>query len=625
MLSFFRRGLSSWIVLGFLGIVLGAIVVTGVGTPGSLGDLSGGANGEKLASVGNRAIGSLDVNQRLQLQLENLRQQQPGLTAGALVSQGAVDDIVAALLESRAIELFGQDQGMAISRRMVDGQLAGIDAFKGPTGQFDRSRFEAMLNDRNMTEKQLRDDLQRDMLSNLIKVATTAGAAPATGMIAPYAALQLEQRKGSIALIPSAAMAAGAAPTPKELQDFYTRQKQRYTVPELRTVRYATFDRARFEGKVVPTDAEITAQYNKDAAKYGAKESRALTQIIVPDQAGANAVAAKAKAGGDMNAVAKSAGVEALTLAAQDKQGYAALSSVSVADAVYKAGQGAIVGPVKSGLGWHIVRVDQVTKSAGTSLAAARAGIVAELSKSKVDQALADFVAELEDEIADGKTMDEVAKANALTVTTTPEITAGGVAPGTPGFQPPAFFGPVLKDAFQAEPDDDAVVLTIGENQFALVDLDRVIPSAAQPLAKISDQVTKDFVLDRAARQAKTIADTIAAQVNSGKALVAAIDIMRNGQGASPPLALMFSLSAGRAKVLEAPDNQGWFVVNLESITPGQAAPELLQPVRAAMQQFTADEYITQFASAIKAKYKVSTDQAAIARLKKSLSGTGGQ
>src|SRR3546814_6181967 len=52
MIGLIRRAMSSWIVLGLLGLVLIAFIVTGVGDP--FGSMGGG--GRRLAKVGGAAI-----------------------------------------------------------------------------------------------------------------------------------------------------------------------------------------------------------------------------------------------------------------------------------------------------------------------------------------------------------------------------------------------------------------------------------------------------------------------------------------------------------------------------------------------------------------------------------------
>ena len=641
MISFFRRALSSWLVLGLLGLIMIAFVVTGVGTPSGLDKLAGG--GSKIAKIGGDSIGASEAAQRIEGQLDNARQQQPGLDMASFVRSGGADQVLNQMIDSRAFFEFGRKNGMVVSQRLVDGEIASIQAFKGPTGAFDRNTFLSVLAQRKLSESGVRQDIARDkMTTSLIVPAAGAARAP-TGLVTPYASLLLETRSGEIAFVPSKALPQGAPPTEAELAQFYSRNTVRYTVPETRIVRYAVFDRKRFEG-IQATEAEIAEAYKANAAQYAAKETRVFTQVIVPDQKTAQTIANAARGGASLAAAAKASGAEATTLAAQDQQGYAGLtSSAAIAQAAFAAPKGAVLDPQKSPLGWLVTHVDAINQIGGKSIADVRATLSADIVKRKVDGAIADFVTKIEDEIADGATFDDVVKAEKLTAVTTPALTGSGIAPDNPGFKAGPELQAVLKDAFQADPNDDASVTTVARGQvYAFYDLDHVNSAAPKPLVQIKQQVTADFLTDRASKAARKIADAIVAKANGGTPFAAAvsgagiplpgvkplsarrIDLARAQQKVPPPIQLMFSIPARHAKLLEAPGKQGWYIVWLDKITPGNAAtePGLIQATQGELARAVGEEYVQQFANAVKTQVGVKKNDAAIAQLKRSLSGT---
>ncbi len=646
MISFFRRALSSWVVLGLLGLIMIAFIVTGVGTPSGLDNLSVG--GSNVAKVGKVSISSADAASRIQAQLDAARQQDPGLSIGTFVRSGAVEQVIEQMVNGRAFEQFGLKYGMTVSSRLVDGEIASIPAFRGPSGSFDRNTFLGVLAQRKLTERAVREDFARDKMTNALILPAAGVARAPVGLATPVAALLLETRAGQVGMIPVSSIGKGAPPSEADLKQFYQRQVSRYTVPETRVVRYALFDRARFEGKITPTEAEIAQAYKANAAQYAAKETRVFSQVVAPSQGAAAQIVAKARAGTALAQAAKEAKLEATVLAAQDEAAYAGLSaSPAIAKAAFGAQKGAILDPQKSPLGWLVIRVDAINRSGGKTLSEVRSTLSAQIVKQKVDVAIADFVTKIEDEVADGSTFDDVIKAEGLTAVTTPALTASGIAPGSAGFKGGTELQPILRDAFQAEADDDAAVLTITQGQsYAFYDLDRIVPAAPKPLASIRAQVLEDFLIDRANRQAKRLADAIAIKVNQGMPLATAmagagialpapvpisarrVDLARNQQKVPAELALLFSISARQAKVLEAPENKGWTIVWLDRIQPGNIAAEanLVQATQGELSRTMGDEYAQQFAAAIKADVGVKKNDSAIAALKRSLTGaTSGQ
>nr|MBA3898585.1 SurA N-terminal domain-containing protein [Sphingomonadaceae bacterium] len=247
MLSFFRRALSSPLIIGLLGLIAIAFIITGVGTPSGLGALRGGGDGTTVATVGGRSIGEAEAARRAQLQLESARQQQQGLDMTAFVASGGIEQTVDQMINARAIEAFAQSQGMVASKRLVDGAIASIPAFQGPSGAFDRTTFLTALAQRKIPESQVRQDFAREAMTRalLLPVAGAAGAPRA--LVKPYAALLLEARSGQLATVPSTAFASAAPPSDVDVAAFYTRNVARYTLPERRIVKYALFDRSRFE------------------------------------------------------------------------------------------------------------------------------------------------------------------------------------------------------------------------------------------------------------------------------------------------------------------------------------------------------------------------------------------
>src|SRR3546814_5206535 len=73
-------------------------------------------------------------------------------------------------------------------------------------------------------------------------------------------------------------------------------------------------------------------------------------------------------------------------------------------------------------LGWHVVRVSNVTTTPAKTLAAAREEIVKILTDQKAAEAMSDFLANAEDQIAGGTTFEEFAKDASLPIKATPLI-----------------------------------------------------------------------------------------------------------------------------------------------------------------------------------------------------------
>ena len=650
MISFFRRLIFSKVgvvVAGLLFAIFGLSMVggdmTGLRSQG-LSALGGG--GTDLIRVGAVKVTPEELTARVDQEFENFRQQQPTLTMAQYVAGGGFDATVQRYINSLALDQFGQGQGMLVSKRAIDGQIASIPGLQGPDGAFDANAFRQLLAQRKLTERGVRADLARDMLANQLTqpLERQQGQVPLQ-LALPYANMSLDRRAGTIAFVSSRAMTPGPAPTDAEIQAFYARNLARYTVPERRTLRLARITPDLVRARATPSDADIAAQYRTDAAKYAATEKRTITQVVVLDQTAANALAARVKAGTPLPAAAAAAGLATSTKAAQTKPALAGATSPALADAVFAGREGAVVGPVRGGLGFIVARVDRIEQVAGRSLAQAHDEIAAALLAQRTTDALNRLHDQIDDALSGNATFDEIAKDRGLAVQTSAPLLANGVDPDHPA-QPDPTLAPLLAAVYQmADGDEPQLVPTGTDGGFALVGLGRITPAAPRPLTQIRDQVARDVLADRARQAARRIAGQLLARVNSGatlqaawaqagvageppKPIVASREDVDRAQGpGKAPLALLFAMAQGTAKLLEAPGGAGWAVIRLERIKPGDASRDAARTasIRQAFGQVLGREYAEQFARAARAAVGVKTNPAALAKIKAQLLGGAAQ
>jgi peptidyl-prolyl cis-trans isomerase D len=402
-------------------------------------------------------------------------------------------------------------------------------------------------------------------------------------------------------------------------------------VPEQRVLCFATIGREQ-TAKVAATDQEIEAYYKANQQTYGGSETRDLTQAIVQSEGDARALAQKAR-GGAFNGSA---------LKAVDRAKLADIAGDEVANAVFRAKAGEIVGPIHSDLGWVVIKVNSVSAASGKPLSAVKGEIAAKLTADKRKQALADMVGKIEDSLADGASLAEAARAAGLQVMRTPAITAGGVARSQPSFKLAPELAPAVKAGFSLGEGDEPVVETLSNDAgYALVGLEEIVSAAPAPLASIRDQVASNWKEKQALDKARSIASAIADKTSKGADMKTAIEAagarlpppqkvakirleLSAAKGKVPPaLAMMFSLAQGRSRMVADPGNRGFVIVKVTKIVPGNASlrPGLISRTQTEFQQALQSEYAEQFVHDVQTDIGVKLNDSAIADAKRRITG----
>src|SRR3546814_17509123 len=97
------------------------------------------------------------------------------------------------------------------------------------------------------------------------------------------------------------------------------------------------------------------------------------------------------RSGSTVAVAAQSVGLSASTTSDLTQTAYAATTTADAAKAAFAAGQGDVLGPTQTDLGWAVARVEKVTDAPARSLADAPPEIRAQLAKNKAEEAGGDY------------------------------------------------------------------------------------------------------------------------------------------------------------------------------------------------------------------------------------------
>jgi peptidyl-prolyl cis-trans isomerase D len=636
--NFFKSKFGLAITFGFLALIALAFAASDI-TGTGFGGVSGG---DRVAVVGDDRVSTNELDTSTRSALVQVQQQNPTITMEQFVEEGLLEEVLTQLIDRYAIGAYAEKYGLRAGDNLVNSEILTIPAFRGVSGEFDQQTYLAALQRQGISDADLRRDLSDGLLAQQLLVPAFAAPQMPAKIARQYAALVTERRKGTIAFIPSAEFAPESGPTSAQLTKFYNDNKSRYVRPERRTVRYAAFSIENVKDKVTVSPSEIKKRYEAEPKRFAASETRSLTSFLVPTKEGADAIVARIRGGVAFETAAREAGFNVSSVKDQTREQISSSYSNAVATEVFKTQRGAVATPARSSLGFYIARVDDITSTPARTLAQATDELREQILTEKTAAALSDLSATIEDELDDGSALVEVANRYNLDVVTSAPLLPDGRVFGDPKAQVPEALRPTLSTAFQMEEGKPQIAPLVPGERYVIFDVQNIEEAAAPPLSQIRERVAAAWRLSEGSKKAKAVANNVMKALRGGKTPQAALaaqkgnfpppdaidlgrqELIEQSRGnLPPPLVLMFSMAEGSVKMLQAPNDDGWFIIDLDAIetTMPKADDPVLANTRQQLAPALVNEYTDQLTLAIREDIGVERNEPAIEAVRKRLLG----
>jgi peptidyl-prolyl cis-trans isomerase D len=612
MLQFIRNFAGSWVVK-----ILFVLLILSFGIWG-IGDVFRSSTPTTVAEVGSTQIEREALDQEFRRQIERLRPMLGGnLTAEQAKQFGLLDQSLQTLIQRALFDLAAKDVGVAVGPEVVKLRIADEPAFRNQQGQFDPNIFRTVLRNNQLTENGYIAQLRGETARELVAGAVNAGVAAPKTLTQTLYRFRGEKRVAEVVTLTNASVGDVGSPDEAEITRAYEDHQVRFTAPEYRALTVAQLSPDALAADIKLDDAQLRAAYDERAAEFGTPEKRNILMTVVDDEAKAKTIAEAAKTKGLADA-AKEAGVEPVTL-----DGVARTELPELGDAAFALEQGKTSEPIKSGLGWHVLVVTGIQAGSTKSFDEVRERLASEIRKEKALDAVFSIANRVEDQLASGASLEEVAKAQGLALSKVAAVDSTGKAPDGKDAAPalPALKA-LLPNVFQLKAGA-ATNLAEGQGSvFTAVRVDSVIPAAVRPLAEVRDQVVADWQNDKRAAQAAKKAEEIATKLSKG--LEAAAQDVASQSGASFAMTVPFTrdaktvsglpgdlvaklFGAKPGEVVSGTSADSQIVARLrEVIAADPTAPDAaLGPLETNVNQGLESDLMAEFVNALRVRYPV--------------------
>lgn len=560
-----------WVLLGLLILGLGGFGATNLsGTIRSVGTV-----GDKSLSVDTYA-------RQLQQEIRAIEAQIGETMPFARAQEMGIDrQVLRNLVTMRALDHEADQLGLSVGDESLRDRILEIRAFQGLDGAFDRDGYAFALQQAGLSEAEFETQLREEVARTLLQGALLSGLQ----MPGAYADTLMnyvgERRSFTWSRLDEGRLDAPLPePEDADLRAYYDENIDEFTRPEAKSITYAVLRPDDLIDSVEIEEDALRAAYEERSDEFNQPERRLVERLVYLDETAA--AEAKARLG---EGTAFEDLVAARGLALEDVDlGDATEASLDAAGAeVFAAEVGEVVGPLPTGLGPALFRVNGVLPAMTVPFEEAepllRPQIAADRALRLVDAQAQSY----DDMLAGGATLEDLAADTDMQL-------------GTVDWHPESDAEIAGYAAFRAAAaavtlDDFPQIAQLDDGGLFALRLDEVVPAQPAPFEEVRDAVAEAWRAAEITEALRAQAEALLPRLAAGESFaeldldaVAEEDMLRSDFIPGVPqgfLRRVFEMAQGEAAVLAG--NGAVFIVRLDAVgEPGDG--EDMQQMAAQLQ-----------------------------------------
>ena len=580
---------------------------------------SNGVRSDTVAEVGSTEISGASFLSEFQRELRAYQNQLgPQFTAQTAMAAGLDTKVLERMINRTAFDETAYNMGLRVSDKQVANYIRQQPAFTDEAGGgFNRLQYQAVLQQVGLTEQQYEAQTRYDIARGYLIDALLGGRnAPKTLVDALYK-YRNQKRVADLAYLPNDTITDVPTPDDAAVEAYYKDHISRFTAPEYRQLSFIALGPATLMSEVNVTDKEMHDLYDSRRNEYMPGEKRTLDAMNFLDQAAAEKASNAVKNGEDFAKAAQEFGAtnaSDLSLGQLTQIDLEQKLGKDVALEAFSVPINTATKPLQNVFGnWSVLRSTATTAGLGKTFDQVKDDLHKELATQKASDALYGMLSKIEDDLAGGASLQEVAEKFALTVKKVADVDSTGDAPDGTHVEGLPQTRKFLDYAFNARPGDDLELTDGGDNEYFIVKVDGITPSTPKPLDTVKTQVVASWQdekrRDMAQERAKKLVDWADKETNlatvattAGGKVVTSKPLLRDGSvsqdNVTPALlAQIFNTEQGSAGWGAAPDGKGYVLFKVKEIsTPDPAAEtDAVKKVGSAISEDIANDLLAEY------------------------------
>jgi len=373
-----------------------------------VGDLTGGSKGKSVLSVENQTISieeALNEINKARYMLASRPSLEDAIKNG--MHKSVLNKLEQKVLINEEANYLELNVPLSEQMRLIKEE----NAFKDPLGKFSQNKFIQSLKNAGLSEEKYLDTLKTESNFKQLSMPILNNDYYNNKIVKKIIDWQNEVRDIEYETFKIVNQNEIKNPTDDVLKSFYEKNKKSYEIPITRNIKYLKIIPSYFEDQVVINKNQLDEKYEIEKSNYKIEETREILQITTQNEIKAQESVDLIKKGKSFNEIAK----DKFNLNESDTNlGYLKKSELPLesADIIFNARLNETIGPIKTKFGLSIYKIITISPEKNSNYEDIIKDIKKKLIKELSLEILFEKLNEIEDLIAEGNNIEEIAKSN---------------------------------------------------------------------------------------------------------------------------------------------------------------------------------------------------------------------
>ncbi|MBP5399687.1 MAG: SurA N-terminal domain-containing protein [Alphaproteobacteria bacterium] len=427
MITKLRKAQDTWLAK----LIFGITALSFMSLFGVSGYLSRAASNPAVIKVNDQKISMAEFNAQMDEQIRMARKIfGENMEISDQMRSMIAQELLQKNLSNMIIKEIAKDNKVFVSDDLVRNVIFTQPQFRDEDGRFNPARFHNFLSLSGWTEYRYIDALKTDIIRSFL-VDNPVGHIKVADVLADLNAKAESQRKifKYIEVDPKN-IAVDRKMTSEEMEQFYNDFSADFMVPESRNITVLELGFDDIAKNISVDKSEIEEFYKNNIDRFVEPETREVLQMVFDNEKDAQVAVKEVEDGEDFYAAAA-------TLAKQNRED-TSLGFVSkdmlieeLSQNIFAAKKGDVLGPIQSGSGWHVVKVNDIKAASKVDDSVAYRQIEDALKTEKAYEDAYSIVKMLDDKIGAGATLEDLAKETGKKLKTVMNLTDETSSPYT--------------------------------------------------------------------------------------------------------------------------------------------------------------------------------------------------